>query len=127
MIYESAHDLNSESLDDIAIGTEVWAFWFERFSGRSGRIHNKAPMLGVLTGSDFCPNYIKYFVPYKIKGKEITKELDTKKKLSAHQLTYAETYEEAVEHYNKLIQEEIDFLENKLKALRKCIIKENKK
>lgn len=127
MIYESTHDLNSGYLDNIEVGKEVWAFWFERFGGRSGRIHNKAPMLGVLTGSDFCPNYIKYFVPYKIKGKEVTKELDTKKKLSAHQLTYADNYEEAVEHYNKLIQEEIDFLENKLKALRKCIIEEDKK
>lgn len=127
MIYECTHGFNSKFFRDAEVGKEVWAFWFDRCSGKSGRIHNKAPMLGVLTGSDFCPNSIRYFVPYKIKGKEVTKELDTKKILSAHLLTYADTYEEAVEKYNKLIQEEIDFHENKLKALRKCIIKENKK
>jgi hypothetical protein len=70
MIYESAHDLNSESLDDIAIGTEVWAFWFERFGGRSGRILREEILSRMIDSN--AENFMLFGVKNKSTGKLVS-------------------------------------------------------
>lgn len=118
MIYE----LNKTFHEKFKVGSTIWAFQFDRCGGKSGRLHNKAPMFGVLTGYNEKDTLIRNFVPYKMRNGKPTDELNTNKSIWVGKLLFADTYEEAVEQYNKLIQEEIDFYENKLEILRKCII-----
>ena len=42
MIFKAGRKLQ----EDYNIGDEVWAIYVERCSGKSGRMHNKAPMFG---------------------------------------------------------------------------------
>ena len=91
----------------------------------SGRLHNKAPMLGKLDGEIiYGKTRRKEFIPYKvIRGTE-TDELDTNKKLNAFGLTFADTYDEAVKAYNEKVEAEIEFHKHKISALEKFIVKE---
>lgn len=118
MIFKAGRKLQ----EDYNIGDEVWAIYVERCSGKSGRMHNKAPMFGKFCGYSDTDTQIRDFVPYKVKRGKVTDELDTNKKIWIGKLIFSDTYEEAVEEYNRLLQEEIDFLENKAESLKKCII-----
>lgn len=107
------------------IGDDVYAFQFERCSGKSGRLHNKAPMLGKLDGEIiYGKTRIKEFIPYKVIRGKVTDELDTNKKINAFGLTFADTYDEAVKAYNEKVEAEIEFHKQKISALEKFIVKE---
>lgn len=118
MIFKAGKTLDT----NYNINDEIWAIYVDRCSGKSGRMHNKPPMLGKLIGYSEESTHFSFFAPYKVKKGNITDELDIKKKIWIGKLVYADTYEEAVAEYNRLIQEEIDFHENKVEALKKCII-----
>lgn len=122
MIYKYTKDLKSKFNNDTT-SIELWAFRFERCSGKSGRVHNKVPMLGELYGEIVCGNLkLKKFIPYKVVRGEITDELDISKKLSVLGLTFADTYDEAMEAYSEKVEAEIEFHKQKIAALEKFII-----
>lgn len=118
MIYKNG----SAFVNKYSVGDNVWAIYVDRCGGKSGRMHNKAPMFGKLIGYSETSTQFSYFAPYKVKRGKLTDELDTKKKIWVGKLMFSDTYEEAAEEYNRLIQEEIDFHENKVESLKKCLI-----
>lgn len=108
--------------DNYKVGDNVWAIYVDRCSGKSGRIHNRPPMLGKLIGHNEESTQLYWFVPYKVKRGKVTDELDLKKKIWVGKLYFADTYAEAAVEYNKFIESEISFHESKLESLKKCII-----
>ncbi len=121
MIYKCGTELYNKH----KVGDEIYAFQFERCSGKSGRLHNKAPMLGKIDGEVTGSIVrIRWFIPYKVVRGKVTSELDTNKKINALGLTFADTYDEAAQAYNNRIETEIEFHKHKISTLEKLIIKE---
>ena len=108
--------------DKFKVGTKIWAYQFDRCGGKSGRLHNKPPILGMLVGNNEQDISIKNFVPFKVKNGKITEELDIKKSTWIGNLLYADNYKEAIEDYNKLILTEIKFYEDKIDLLKTFIM-----
>lgn len=126
MVSEMIYRFDRELIKNFNINDEVWAIYVDRCSGKSGRIHNKPPMLGKLIGYSEDSKDFYWFVPYKVRNGQTTNELDIKSKIWIGKLTFSDTYEELVVEYNKFINYEIEFHEKKLESLRKCIITLNK-
>ena len=118
MIYKVSNDFHKK----FKIGDDIWAFQFERCGGKTGKMHNKVPMYGKLVGYSDKDMQIRNFVPYKLKNGKPTNELSTTKSTWGGKLLFADTYEEAVEHYNKLLLDEIEFHKSKIELLEGCII-----
>lgn len=111
------------------VGDKVWVYEFYRLSGKEGHFHNIKPSYGIIIGShgidglehdirsDRCWN----IALYKTKKGEPTDELSNKQ-LGMLKIRIADSYEEAVEEYNKLVNKEADFYRSKLEQVESYLI-----
>lgn len=111
------------------VGDKVWVYEFHRLSGHEGHFHNIKPSYGIIVGShgingieqdigsDRCWNVALY----KIKKGKPTDELSSKQ-LGILKVRFADSYEEAVAEYNKLVNKEVDFYRNKLEQVESYLI-----
>lgn len=112
------------------VGDKVWVYEFYRLSGHEGHFHNVKPQLGLIVGAgglkdivkDSGSDSLKKVVLYKLKKGAPTDEL-SKKSLGMLKIRLADSYEEAVEEYNKLVNKEADFYREKLEQVESYIIK----
>lgn len=111
------------------VGDKVWVYAFNRMGGKSGHFHNIKPAYGLVIGyhglqgleQDFGNESFNNVVLYKTKKSKITDELSSKT-LSILQIKFADSYEEAVEKYNKLVNKEADFYREKLEQVNSYLI-----
>lgn len=112
------------------VGDKVWVYEFYRLSGHEGHFHNIKPSYGIIVGShgingieqdigsDRCWNVVLY----KTRGSKPTDKLSSKQ-VGILKVKIADSYEEAVEEYNKLVSKEANFYREKLEQVEKYIIK----
>ena len=111
------------------VGDKIWVYEFYRLSGHEGRFHNVKPQLCLLVGlkglsrvnEEIGSNILRRVIIYKIKKGKYTDELSSKE-LDLLKVRIADSYEEAVEEYNKLVQKEADFYKSKLKQVESYLI-----
>lgn len=112
------------------VGDKVWVYEFYRLSGHEGHFHNVKPQSGLIVGfgglkdieKDCGSDSLKEVVLYKTKKGQPTDEL-SKKSFGMLQVKLADSYEEAVEEYNKLVSKEVNFYREKLEQVESYIIK----
>lgn len=117
------------SVENHKVGDKVWVYAFYRLSGHEGHFHNIKPSLGIIVGrhgidgieqdigSEICWN----IVLYKTKKGKITDELSNKT-VGLLKVLIADSYEEAIKEYNKLVNKEADFYRSKLKQVENYLI-----
>lgn len=113
------------------VGDKVWVYAFNRMGGKHGRIHSIAPQLGLVVGyhgaeglgQDLGSLSFNKIVLYKKKNGRYTDELSSNS-TNLLQAKIADTYEEAVEKYNKLVREEADFYKKKYEQVKGYLITE---
>lgn len=112
------------------VGDKIWVYEFHRLGGKEGHFHNVKPSYGIIigsngingieqdTGSDRCWNVVLY----KTRGNKPTDKLSSKQ-VGILKVKIADSYEEAVEEYNKLVDKEANFYREKLEQVEKYFIK----
>lgn len=111
------------------VGDKVWVYEFHRLGGKEGHFHNVKPQKGLIAGvlglskidKEIGNDKFAKVVIYKIKKGETTDELSSKS-YDLLQVRLADSYEEAVTEYNKLINKEADFYRNKLEQVESYLI-----
>lgn len=111
------------------VGDKVWVYEFYRLNGHTGKFHNIKPQLGLIIGlhglnglqQDIGDERLKKVVLYKVKKGKITEELSTKE-YDILKVKLADSYKEAVEEYNKLVNNELDFYREKLEQVEGYLI-----
>ena len=87
----------------LPIGVPVWAFAYD-IDNDTGYVHLRClPTKGEIHKSGY---YTKDFIPYKKNGSDLAKW----KSVRIVARKYADTYDEAKDAYNKLVQDRIDRL-----------------
>ena len=94
--YEKPYDIS-----DLPVGKPIWGFAYEIKNDTMHRVCYSKPVRGEIVVS---PYHTKFY-PYKKNGK-----LCESKGVSFESRRYADTYEEAVEMYNELVQDRINRL-----------------
>ena len=118
-----------------AIGDEVWACAFHYSHNKESKSLHQKPVLGVLMAGDTLYSHNSkmermrsyydkepnpgYFVPFK----KNSKELAWSKSVMLSSRCYASTEEEAIQLYNDLITEAIDWHNSEIKDLQAKLIK----
>ena len=100
------------------INTPLWAFAYDIDDNTNRASLKCAPVLGEIVPSKKTAYYNTKFFPYK----KNSKELKTSVSVLAGSRMYADTYDEAIEAYNKLIQKRIDHLNNMIAEAKKDMI-----
>lgn len=106
----------------ITNGTIIWAFAFEETTSKAGTLFHQKPIRGRLASDTgdigiqaFNPaSSPRAFVPFK---KNSDTEYAWSKAVGINTRCYADTEAEAVEGYNQLIEENMSWYRDKLKAL----------
>ena len=112
------------------VGDKVWVYDFHRLNGHEGHFHNIKPQLGLIIGvkgldglhQEIESKRISKVVIYKTKKGKPTEELSIKS-YELYKVRLADSYEEAVEEYNKLVAKEADFYREKLEQVENYLIK----
>lgn len=103
------------------VGDKVWVYEFHRLNGHEGHFHNVKPQLGLILGAkgldrlqqEIGSERISKVVIYKTKKGKPIEELGIKS-YELYKVRLADSYEEAVEEYNKLVNKELDFYKEKI-------------
>lgn len=102
---ERSYDLN-----DLPIDKPIWAFAYTIKNDTAQRTYYSLPVCGEI-------NEHGVFRPYKKNG-----DLSGSKYYNFNSRSYADTYEEAVEMYNELVQKRIDRLKAAIEDAKKDFI-----
>jgi hypothetical protein len=100
----------------VPINKIIYGFAYETNNTEKGMYYKKEPILGIVVQSQH--GNLKYF--YEINKKH---EIIKSKKVNSWSRHYADTYSEALEGYNKLIENHIKFLNELIKNHQKDLIK----
>ena len=111
------------------VGDKVWVYEFYRLKGKEGHFHNIKPQQGLLIGlgginkleHDEGSERLHRIILYKTRKGKPTYELSSKE-LDLLKIRLADSYDEAVEEYNKLVQKEADFYRSKLEQVESYIV-----
>lgn len=118
----------NEKLYKQKAGKKVWACAYDFDSNKETMGYISKPIYGILSDRHIRNDISEintderalYFIPFR-KGSDTT--LAKSKQVSIYARVYADTYEECVELYNELIQEKIDWFQNKIKKIEEDFIK----
>lgn len=114
-IYDYGYDINK-----LPLNKPVWGFAYDINDDTKHRRLSCFPVLGEISENDIKEKWSIYcFFPYK-KG---TKQKRKSGAVDFNSRYYADTYEEAVEMYNELVQQRIDNLNRMVKEAEKDKIK----
>lgn len=83
-------------------GTQIWACAYEFDNSKMQMRFIQKPVFGEIDGDKWGRGH--YFIPYKKNGKDLA----TSKRVSIESRQFADTYEECVGLYNRLVQDKID-------------------
>lgn len=117
------------SVENHKVGDKVWVYSFYRLSGHEGYFHNIKPSYGIIVGShgiegieqDIGSERCWNIALYKTKKGKVTDELSNKT-MSLLKVQIADSYDEAVEEYNKLVNNEVYFYRSKLEQVENYLI-----
>lgn len=117
------------SVENHKVGDKVWVYAFYRLSGHEGHFHNIKPSYGIIVGShgiegieqDIGSERCWNIALYKTKKGKVTDELSNKT-ISLLKVQIADSYDEAVAEYNKLVNNEVYFYRSKLEQVESYLI-----
>lgn len=101
---------HSYDLNDLPINKPIWAFAYTIKNDTAQRTYYSSPVCGEI-------NEHGVFHPYKKNG-----DLSGSKYYNFNSRSYADTYEEAVDMYNELVQKRIDRLKAAIEDAKKDFI-----
>lgn len=118
----------TEAQDKFYIGDEVWACDFKYAHDKESRHLYQKPILGKLMAGRTEELHkrcvasgtatVKYFVPFKKNGTELA----WSKAVTVYSRKYATSKQECIKMFNELIESDIKWHENEIKALKKELI-----
>lgn len=107
-----------KTLDHVEVGQKVWACAFQLDKSKTQMRLVQEPVYGEIrgrirpsTGEEGKSPY--YFIPYK----RNSIDLAMSKKVSVYSRSYAETYEDCKEIYNSLVDENVNWLKERLSEI----------
>ena len=109
--YNKIFDNTTHNVREIPDGKDIWAFAYKE-DERALNLMCK-PVKGRIKEDD-------YFYEYKVNGKDLKKN-----GVSIYARFFADTYEEAIEGFNKLVRTRIESLKDEISKLENILITEN--